>query len=104
MILTQALKDKLKANWLLAESMACKAELRVYDPLSVWQCYLIAMNPQDENEVACILSTTMGHCIYTLWTIKEINDLYNWEGEKPSIDLEYRPRMASQIFKQLNGG
>lgn len=102
-MLTQALKDKLKANWPLAESMYCKAEMRVYDPLSHWQCYILAMNPADENEVACILSSKF-NCSFTVWTLNDIQNLFNAEGEKPIIDYEYRPKLASQLFKQLNEG
>jgi hypothetical protein len=103
-MLSQALKDKLKANWSLAESMACKAEMRVYDPLSSWQCYIIAMDPNNDDHIMCIISVSEWVCVLTPWLISEIGRSYNSEGERPSIDYDYRPKMASQVFKQLNGG
>lgn len=80
--------------------MACYAEARFYDPCSTWQCYLLAMNPQDQDEIVCILDGfDVELCNYSL---KELFTKYNVEGECVMCDTEYKPRIAAQIFKTLN--
>lgn len=96
-------KNKLLNNWgEQADSLACKAELRVFDPLSSWQCFIIALNPEDGDTIACIISADKSlPPEYTEWSLKELAMLYNSYGEPPIVDYEYRPRNAEQIFKQL---
>jgi hypothetical protein len=96
--------ERLKANWgYKADAMACMAEVRLYDPMSHWQCFIYAMNPEDDNEIQCILSVGNNTApAIARWTLPEIIALYNSIGEGVQIDPEYRPRMASQIFKMLN--
>ncbi len=97
---------KLKANWgYKADAMACYAEVRLYDPLSKWQCFVYAQNPEDDNEIQCIISA--GNNLppqVTQWTITDLRGLYNAHGEGVETDTEYRPRQASQIFKSLTLG
>ncbi len=102
-MLNQATKEKLKANWgYKADSMACKAEIRIYDPSSNWCCYVYAMNPQDEDDIACIIK---GFEIEVCdWKMSEIEKMFNVDGERPVIDEEYRPRMACELFKMLSEG
>ncbi len=93
--------DKLKSNWgEKAESMACMAEVRVYDPLSSWECYIYALNPQDEDEISCIIKGfTVEVCD---WRLSEMFKHFNSHGEPPEIDVEYRPRRAAELFKYLS--
>ncbi len=101
-MLTNQTKKKLKANWLLAESMDCNAEARVYDPGSPWECYIFAMNPEEENEIWCIIN---GFDVeITLYYINSLFEMFNAKGESPIIDEEFRPRHAGQIYKKLTEG
>ncbi len=94
---------KLKSNWGdKADSMSCMAEVRIYDPLSSWECYIYAMNPNDEDEVCCFFK---GFFINTsIWSLREIFSCYNSIGEKPTIDQEFRPRQLNELYKKLSQG
>lgn len=98
-------KQKLMRNWgEQANSLNCFAEVRVYDPLSSWECYIYAMNPDNENEIQCLISGGRNiEPITTEWTMYEISMLYNSHGEGVEIDEEYRPRVVSEILKKLEG-
>ena len=94
-------KEKLKNNWGdKANSMACFVETRVYDPLSSWECYIYALNPIDEDQILCIINGLTVEV--TDWTMKELFALFNEHGDPPRVDVEFKPRRASEIFKQLN--
>lgn len=98
--------SKLKNNWGdKADSLACMAEMRVYDPLSNWQCYIYAVNPENEDEIMCLISGGKNiEPMTTAWTMHELNLLYNSHGEGAEIDTEYRPRRTAELFKLLNQG
>lgn len=100
------MKEKLKKNWgERAEALQCLAEIRLYDPLSPWQCYILALDPEDETTVFCIISGGNNlEAMATTWTLYEIAMLYNAYGEGVKIDQEYRPRKAEIIFKELQEG
>lgn len=93
------------ANWGdLMESLHVYAVARVYDPCGPWQCFLIAMNPQDQDEIFCIVSG--GKNIFpevTEWTLYELSFMYNAQGESLQVDEEYRPKMAYQVLNELRG-
>lgn len=92
--------EKLKANWgSKAEALDCFAEVRIYDPLSSWECYILAVNPEEEDEIICIISGT--HVEVCVWNLNL--RLFNSNGEKPHVDTEYRPRLASEVLKKLMG-
>ncbi len=99
-MISQNLKNKLMANWgEKADSMACMAEVRIYDPLSPWECYIFAMNPEDEDEIACIFN---GYSVEVCdWRLSEMATMFNELGENPLIDYEYRPRQAAALLKKL---
>ena len=101
-MLTQIQKEKLKASWgEKADCLAATAELRVYDPLSCWECYIFAMNPEDQDEIACILhGFTVEVCN---WRLSELSNHFNEEGERPVFDRQYRPRKAETILRILEG-
>jgi len=93
-------KEKLKKNWGdLADNLACKAEIRVYDPLSKWECYIYAMNPDDEDEIDCIVT---GAIVFAgRWTISELFAIFNADGEFVKIDPDFVPRCAKTIYDKL---
>lgn len=100
-MLSNLQKEKLKTNWgEKATSMACLAEVRVYDPLSSWQCYIYAINPDDEDQIACLIKGfTLEACE---WRLSELCSRFNAEGESLQLDVEYRPRRVSELFKKLS--
>ncbi len=98
------LKEILKDNWgERAESLNCYAEVKFFDEKSRWACYVYAMNPQDENEIACIIDNG-GELEETTWFLSEMLQCYNDLGEHPTIDKEYRKIKASHLFKILRRG
>ena len=99
--LTVTEKDRkhLLANWPLRESADCWAEVRLFDGQSGYECYLLAMNPEDEDEVYCILKGCSTE--WTDWRLSEISRLYTASGTPLSTDRQYRPRRAYEIYKQL---
>ena len=94
------LRDKLIDNWgEKAEALACKALIRLYDPLSALECYILAMNPQDEDEVYCILhGSSVEVCACSM---QELLSMYNNHGEGVQRDLQFRPRCAQEIYRKL---
>lgn len=96
--------EKLKSNWgARAEALACYAEVRLFDPSSAWQCYLLAMNPDNTDEVNCMISANSKVSPeISNWSLQEIFSLYNSEGEGVKIDEDYRPRRAAELFKKLS--
>lgn len=97
---------KLLTRWgEKAETLSCLAEVRVYDPLSSWQCYILALNPNDADMIYCIISGGKNIKPEACeWSLYELCMLYNSEGESPIVDHEYKPKLAAEIFKQLNQG
>jgi len=96
--------EKLKANWgEKAEAMSCFAEVRVYDPNSFWECYIYSLNPEDEDEIDCIVKVGKDQpaCVER-WFLTNIKCLFNSHGEGVKVDLEYRPKRAAELFKKLN--
>ncbi len=97
-------KAKLLANWTpKAQALGVKAEVRLFDPLSSWQCYLLAINPQNDDEVLCLIKPdNYDPCEIISWSLFDIAQCYNAEGEPPQVDNEFRPREAAYLFKKLN--
>ena len=101
-MLNPQVKEILLKNWgEKADSMNCYCEVKFIDPLSSWACYIYAMNPKDEDEIACMVYDH-GEVEVCDWSMKELMLTYNREGEYPEIDHEYRRKRASELFKKLN--
>lgn len=95
--------ESLKKNWGdRADSMQCRAEIRLYDPNSKWQCYIYAVNPEYLDEIQCIIR---GFDVEILTcSLQEILSCYNSEGESPRVDIDYRPIQCEEILKLLRSG
>lgn len=104
MLINPKESERLQENWgEKADALACNAEVRLYDPMSAWECYIYAQNPENDDEVMCIISTGKNSEIsIEEWTLDAIRFLYNGEGVGVDRDDEYRPRLASEVFKQLH--
>jgi len=92
--------ETLQKNWgVISECLSCKSEVRVYDPLSTWECYIHAMNPDNPDEVVCIIN---GETVeVSIWSLKEIAALFNSHGDSIRVDTSYRPRLAKEVYKSL---
>lgn len=102
-MLTQKQIQKLKDNWGdKAECLSCNAEVRFFDPLSKWECYIYAINPFYEDEIYCIVK---GFDVEASnWRMSELLKQFNEHGQPPQLDKEFRPMRASVLFKKLNEG
>lgn len=93
-------KEALMENWGdKANAMECFAEVKYIDPNSCWSCYIYAMNPNDDNEIMCIID---GHKFELCnWSLNDLKHTYNQEGEYLIIDPEYRKIRADVLYKKL---
>lgn len=99
--MNQKVKENLLNNWgERAESMACFAECRYFDAESGWACYLLALNPQDQDEIVCIIDGFFPEFCH--WSLKELYSKYNCDGEYVIYDIIFRRQRAAELFKQLN--
>jgi len=103
MVLTFEKKERLKQSWGdKAEAMECNAEVRVYDPNSSWQCFIYAMNPEDENEIMTIEAFGRPYEIHHgVGEMSRLLNMYQSNGEPLEIDFEFRPRNAGEILRKL---
>lgn len=99
-MLTASQKHKLKENWgPRSESLDCPAEVRFYDPLSGWECYIYAMNPDNEDEILCIIGAeTVEDCA---WSLSELASRFNAEGEGVKLDMEYCPIQSGAVLRKM---
>jgi hypothetical protein len=95
--------SKLLANWgELAETLECNAEMRVYDPLSDFCVYVFAQNPDDLDEIYCIIA---GFDVeVTLWSVDELQACYNSDGQKLKTDHSFKPTHAGKLLRKLQEG
>lgn len=105
-MLNNAQQKRLNENWgVLMECLECYAIVRLYDANGPWQCYLIAINPDDQEEVYCIISAGKNlPAEVTYFSMQDISCLYNALGERVQVDYEYRPKMAKTLLKELSKG
>lgn len=104
MVLSAQIKESLLKNWgEKADALNCYCEVKFIDPLSSWACYVYAMNPDNEDEIACMVYEHE-HVEICDWSMNELMHTYNREGEYPEIDDEYRRKKASDLFKKLSEG
>jgi hypothetical protein len=91
---------KLKDNWRESGWKSdCKAEAKFYDPASKWSCYIIAVDPRDEDTILCILqgeSVEMAE-----WRLSELATRFNRDGEYVKEDPEYRPIAVETLLNRL---
>lgn len=95
------LRKRLKANWgESADSLNCFAEAKLYDPLSSWACYLLALDESELNVYCIIYTNTIGIEICTM-LLQDLYNMYNREGEQPILDPEFRPLRAIELIRRL---
>ncbi len=95
--------EQLKANWGdKADSLDCYAWVELFDPISNWECYLYALNPEDD-EVKCVIRTNFSSPpALETWSLEEIKRLYNQFGEGVQVNEEYRPIKTNVLVEKIN--
>jgi len=103
--LNEITKQKLMKNWgEKADSLECMAEVRVYDPSSSWECFIYALNPNDEDEIECIIrGSKMEEPFICVWAFSRMASFSNSLMDGVVIDHEYRPMHAAILFNKLGG-
>lgn len=101
-MLTVKIKEALKKNWKedMNECLFGFAEVKLIDPLSSWACYIFAMDESEEMIHCLLYSDMIGVEIYTQ-CMKDIQSMYNEEGEHPRVDTEYRRTRVVELLKRL---
>lgn len=101
-MLTPGQIKRLKNNWGdRADVLECNAEVRLYDlKWRQWECYLYALNPEDQDEVKCIINHKWADL--TTWSMQEIENTRNAWGDQFINDLEFRPIPITKLLSTLN--
>lgn len=99
-MIPQKTLDKLELNWGdVAEGMACKCELRIFDPTSSRELYVYAIN-QDDDLFKAVYADSK-----TVDNIQEqFHELVMYLREMPDafqIDNYYVPRNINEVYKKL---
>lgn len=82
-----------------AEALDCYVMGRVYDPASNWECYVLAQNPMDDNEIYCLIAgESIEQCF---WSWDEISACFNAFMEPPVIDLSFQSVHVRHIINKL---
>jgi hypothetical protein len=101
-VLTEAIKERLKANWdARALNMQCHAEACITQEDAYLTYWLLAMNPQDEDEVI-VLGNGFAEFPFTLNLPETLADFE--AGDHPfTLDKEFKRQSASEIYKRIRG-
>lgn len=102
-MISEQMKEKLKHNWgEKADALHCFCEVKIQEPAGRWECYIYAINPEDEDQCMGIMKfNTMVSA--QEWSIQDLMHTYNYKGEYPIIDKEFRRRKADVLYKKLGG-
>jgi hypothetical protein len=101
-MIPEPIKQRLRDNWGdKANAMECYAEVKLIDPVTSWTCYVYALDPGDEDTILCLFPNGMS--MIGEWSLDQLNTSYNLDGEYLVIDTEYRPMIASTLYRKLQG-
>lgn len=93
--------EELNKNWGdKANAMNCYTEVKFIDELTGWFCYVYALDPSNDDTIACILPGPKA----IEWSLKELYATYNTDGEYVAEDTEFRRIRTAELFKRLSGG
>lgn len=100
--LKPSLMERLNKNWgIRADCLECYAEARIFDPSSSWECYLLAIDPNDIDQCAVIIVDEW-HNIWTIQTtLYYLLGRYNENGELMEWDTTFVRRHAGELLKIL---
>lgn len=100
-MLKEETKQALMQNWGdKANAMNCYTEVKFIDELTGWYCYVYALDPSNEDTIACIFPGPKAN----EWSLKELYATYNHEGEYVVEDQEFRRIRTAELFKRLSEG
>lgn len=101
--MNERLKKALMDNWGdKANAMQCYAEVKFINPSTSWACYVYALDPADGDTIMCLVINFPGFLCE--WSLKELLETYDIEGERVIEDPEFRRIRVSELFKRLSGG
>ncbi len=101
-MLSDKIIDKLTANWgAMCDSLSCNAEAKLYDPNGIWECYMLAINPQDDDETRAIIVDEDNSLYVETISLSHLLSKWNGEGEFMELDTSFVPRLASELYKVL---
>lgn len=93
------IREKLLANWQTAHELNSFVECRVYDPASLLEYYIVAMNPGNEDELAAIIHGNSVELELVKWG--DLVTMLNNQGEPLKIDHEYKREKALKVWGRL---
>ncbi len=101
-MIPDSIKERLKQNWgSRADALACYAEMRIFDPLSCWECYFLALDPDEENAKVIIVDhDRLVHVVEE--SANHLLTKWNGQGDIVEQDPHFVRRQASALFKVLN--
>lgn len=94
------IKQHLKSSWGdQASALDCYAWVKFTDSEGLWDCYIFSMNPENEDEIMCIIDSV--DLEITDWTMTELVLSYQHMGQEPLIDTEFRRQRVNELYKRL---
>lgn len=82
-----------------AEALDCFVLKRIYDPASKWECYVLAENPLNTDEIYCLLVAESIELCF--WTYREIACCYNAFFEHPILDVDFTSVHVKHVINRL---
>lgn len=101
-MIPETTKQRLRDNWgEKADAMECYCEIKFMSENPRWECYIYALDPDNNDSIACIIPE--GSQLLWEWSLKELNQAYDRQGENFWIDEEFRRIKASTLYRKLQG-
>lgn len=91
--------ERLIANWPYAADMATFVESRIYDPASIAEWYLVALDPEDLNRACAIVVTDTLAMEYV--DIADLIATFEAMGKELVFDRNYRREKCMKVWSKL---
>lgn len=91
--------NNLVDNWPYAADMATFVEARIYDPASIAEWYLIALDPDDLNRACAIVVTDTLEMDYV--DIAELIASFEAMGKELVFDEHFRREKCMKVWSKL---
>ena len=92
--------ERLKKNFEHVDALGGIAEVRLYDPLSSWECYILAIDPENE-EFAAVMMCDGGRLWFEEVSLHDLLLKHNLDGELMEIDHDFIPCSVLELHKTL---
>lgn len=94
-------KPALLSQWEARDSGQVLAFIRVYDPSSPWEWYIIAQNPDYGDEIYALVN---GFRVESeVLSLSELEATINGRGEKLETDPHFLPVRVNTLLTKLKG-